>query len=44
MKLLIIVCGHEFNTKWRDNIIILNNYIKKTKYRSRILWYNKSRN
>ena len=29
MKLLIIICGHEFNTKWCDNIIILNNYMKQ---------------
>jgi hypothetical protein len=27
MKLLVIICSHEFNIKWCDNIIILNNYL-----------------
>ena len=29
MKLLIIICGHELNIKWCDNIRILNNYMKE---------------
>jgi hypothetical protein len=28
MKILIIICSHEFNVLWRDNIQILNEYAK----------------